>query len=242
MAFLYSCATSKNTSYFQTITRDTTLPGPVNPNPEIKIKENDVLAITVSSLSPAEDAFFNSAATNSGSGMPPGYIVRLGGYITMHRLGEILVAGLSRKQLQDKLQKELLPYLKDPIVNVQFQNHKVTVFGEVNGAKIINMPEEQMSLIDVLVTSGDLKEGARSDKIMIIREEGNQKKVKHINLQDNSIFNSSWYYVQPNDMIYVSQDFEKKIKDEKRSNIQQSIGFVTAGITMIFLIVDRLTR
>lgn len=237
-----SCATPKSSYYFKTLQKDTTITGFVNNNFESKIRKADMLAINVTSLSAAEDQIFNQAATSVASATQAGYMVKEDGTVLLHRLGNVQVEGLTRRELSEKLQKDLLPFMKEPIVNVNYLNHKVTVLGEVGGPSIINMPGEQMPLIDILVMSGDIKETGKRDHVMIIREKDNEKQVKHVNLEDHSIFTSPWYYVQPNDIIYVIADEEKKRKEEKIAVIQKNIGFITAGLSFLFLIINIITR
>src|SRR5436190_5794171 len=207
-----SCVPTKMTSYFTTIPKDTTLRGFITDSFETRIQKKDVISITVSSLNKEMDDGFNGTAVGvsetatSGVKPPTGYAVDEKGNILIHLLGSVHVEGLTRNELKLKLQKELLPYMKEPIVGVQYLNHKVTVLGYVERPQVLNMPGDQMPLLDVLVSSGDLKEGAKKNDIMIIRENGNEKQVKHINLEDNSIFNSPWYYVQSNDIVYVIPD------------------------------------
>src|SRR6476620_2965232 len=96
----YSCTTSKNTAYFQTLQKDTTLSGFITNDFESKIQKKDILGIVVSSLSPADDAFFNAAAAG-GAGAPAGYTVNADGKISFHKLGGVVAEGLTRKELQD---------------------------------------------------------------------------------------------------------------------------------------------
>lgn len=236
-----SCITTKRTSYFRTLSKDTLIKNFVTDDLELKIQKKDILAIIVSSLNKTEDDLFN-AGTDGVSSTSRGFLVNEHGKILLHRLGWVTAEGLTRKELKEKLQKELLPYLRDPIVSVQFTNHKVIVFGDVGSAQIITMPEEQLSIFEVLVKSGDLRSTARRDNIMIIREEGNDKKVKHISLEDHSIFTSPWYWVKPNDIIYVTPDEDLRIRDEKRARVQTNIAFITSGITLLLFIVERITR
>jgi polysaccharide export outer membrane protein len=104
------------------------------------------------------------------------------------------------------------------------------------------MPEEQLSIIDVLVMSGDLTSTARRDNIMIIRETGNEKKIKHINLEDHSVFSSPWYYVQPNDIVYVAPDDVKRTKDEKRARFQTTMAIATSTVSLLVIVLDRILR
>ncbi|MEO7444422.1 MAG: polysaccharide biosynthesis/export family protein, partial [Ferruginibacter sp.] len=169
-------------------------------------------------------------------------LVKPDGSILLHRLGETRVEGLTRRQLAEKLQKDLMPYMKEPIVNVVFLNHKVTVIGEVGNPGVVQMPGEQMPLLEVLMASGDIKPTAKKDKVMVIRDNGNEKKVKIVNLEDYSIFSSPWYYSQPNDIIYVLADKNDLAKQEKKKTVQTTVTLVASGLSFIFLVVDRITR
>ena len=238
-----SCYTSRQPAYFKTITKDTTITGFVNSNLETKIRKGDVLSIVVTSLSSTEDALFNNAAASAnGASNLAGFTVNKDGTILLHRLGRYNVEGLTRHELSEKLQKELIPYMKEPIVNVSYLNHKITVIGEVVKPGIVQMPDEQISLLEVLVLSGDVTKEANRNRIMVIRDNGTEKKIKYINLEDHSIFNSSWYYAQPNDIVYVLADKENIDKEERRRRLQTTFSLVASAVTFLFLVIDRITR
>ncbi|MEO6405710.1 MAG: polysaccharide biosynthesis/export family protein [Ferruginibacter sp.] len=235
-----SCRVTKPSHYFETLTKDTTISGFVTNDFESKIRKGDMLTINVTSLSIEEDVMFNKGAAAAGTAA--GYLVRPDGTVLLHRLGYVPVEGLTRKELAQKLQKDLLAYMKEPIVNVGYLNHKVTVIGEVGKPGIVEMPEEQMPLLDVLVLSGDIQPNAKRNRVMIIRDKGTEKQVKYVNLQDHSLFTSAWYYSQPNDIIYVLADTEKEAKEAKKVNIQTTMALVASGLSFIFIVIDRLTR
>lgn len=240
--FLTSCAPSKSSYYFKTLQKDTTIAGLVDRNLESKIVNGDQLAINVSSLSKEEDVLFNSGSSIIGSGSLSPFIVDNSGNITVHKLGSVKAAGVTRRELASILQKSLIPYLKDPIVTVQYVNHKVTVMGEVEKPQVINMAEEQISVIDALVICGDVKSTAKRDNILVIREDQNQKKVKILNFEDHSIFSSPWYYLQPNDIVYVVPDEKRRQQDERRTRFQTNFAIVTGTISLLIIILDRIFR
>jgi polysaccharide export outer membrane protein len=245
--FMASCSTPKNTAYFKTITKDTSIAGFITNTYESKIQQKDVLGITVSSLSKELDEAFNdvskSTMESGATGKSPmGYLVNEQGNILVHFLGSVHAEGLTRKELREKLQKDLLPYMKEPIVSVQYLNHKVTILGQVSKPQILNMPEEQMPLIDVLVSSGDLKENASRTNIMVIRENGTEKQVKYINLENHSLFTSPWYYVQPNDIVYVLPDNGKYAKEERRRTLQTTLSLIAAGASLLVIILNNLIK
>lgn len=234
--FFSSCSPVKNSFYFKTLPRDTILAANPKNSEELTIKKNDLLLVNISSLNPAEDMIYN--ALSIGTGSSAGYLVDGEGNIQYHRLGVLHVEGMTRSALKNKLQKELSPYLKDPVVTVRFNNHQILVFGEVGKAQVFPMPEEQVSLFEVLVNSGDLTQYSRRDNILVIRETAAGKQFKRINLENNSIFTSSWYWLQPGDMVYVEPN-DKRMKEEKTAKRQQSINLVITGISLALILLNR---
>jgi polysaccharide biosynthesis/export protein len=242
LLLLASCSTSRKTAYFKNLQSDTTIQGFVSNDYESLIRPGDRLSIIASSLSPAEDAQFNNGAATGGEPEMNGFLVYPEGTVLLHRLGRVTAAGLTRRQLAAKLQAELLPYMKEPIVNVQYLNHKVTVMGSVGGPQVMLMPQEQLNILEVLVKSGDITPEGLKDRVMIIREEGTDKKVKILNLEDANVFKSPWFYVQPNDIVFVPKDEKAIESEEKRRRLQTTLSLVASGLTFIFFVVDRVTR
>ncbi len=239
---LSSCAPSKSSYYFKTLQKDTSLTGLVNKDLESKIVKGDNLGISISSLNKEEDILYNAGTNQPGNSMANSFPVDQQGNIHIHRLGDVKAEGSTRKELAESIRKGLEPYLRDPIVTVQYLNHKVTIMGEVERPQVINMTEEQLSLIDALVISGDVKANARKDHIMVIREEGNKKTVKILNLENHSIFSSPWYYLQPNDIVYVVADEEKRQRDERRARFQTNFAIASAAISLLVILLDRILR
>ena len=240
---MVSCKVTQPSSYFKNLKKDTTLAGSVTSDFELKIMNGDRLSIAVSSLSTVEDALFNSAGSVGGSSAKAGgYVVQEDGAVLLHRLGTVQAAGTTRKELSRKLEERLLAYMKEPIVQVNFLNHKVTVMGEVRTPQILNMPDEPLTIIDALILSGDGTGNAKRNNIAIIREEGKEKKVKHINLENNSIFSSPLYYLQPNDIILVSAETEKFEKEERRKKLQTTLSLVASGVSFLLIILNRVVK
>jgi polysaccharide export outer membrane protein len=226
--------------------KDTILKNFVVNDFELKIVKGDRLSIAVSSMSTIDDAIFNAiASSGAGAGNATstgGYFVQQDGTVLLHRLGSIKVEGLTRRELSKKIESSLLPYLKDPIVQVNFLNHKLTLLGEVSKPQVLNLPEEQISIIDAIVLSGDITLIGKRNNITVIRENGTEKEVKHINLEDHSIFSSPWYYVKPNDIILVAADTEKYIKTEKRLKLQNTLSLVATGVSLALIILSRVVK
>ena len=107
--------------------------------------------------------------------------------------------------------------------------------GEVSGPKILPMPEEGMTIFEALVSSGGLMKTARKDNVLVVRENGADKQFKRLNLDNSSIFYSPFYYLRPDDIVYIEPDPKKG-----NGNTSQIISYVTTGLSFIFLILSRI--
>ena len=243
--FFSSCTTPQNAYYFKNLPRDTSINTTVSRLAESVIRKNDQLAISISSLNPEEDKVYNAAAMSLGAAIAGstsnGYLVDMNGNIQLHRLGNLHAEGLTRRELKNKIETDIKPYLKDPVVTVKYLNHRVTVIGEVAKPQVIPMPEEQLSVLEVLGASGDITLLGKRNNILIIRETETGKQFKRLNLEDHSVFTSAWYYLKPDDVVYIEPN-DKKVKDEKRARTQQTVSLAISGISLAIIILDRILR
>lgn len=238
---LSSCTTPKVAGYFKNITRDTVLSTNLV-NEELKIKKGDIMSIFISSLNKEEDELYNLKLSNQTTLAPLGYPVDDAGEIYLHNIGKVKAEGSTRKQLKLSLEQKLLPYLKDPVATVNFENHHVTVIGEIGKPQVMAMPEEKISIIDLLAQSGNAMLNAELSNVLVIRQKDNSRELKRLNLEDNSIFNSSFYYLQPNDVVVLNLDEKKVQREIKRQNYQQVSTLVLQTLTMVLVIYQTFFR
>jgi polysaccharide export outer membrane protein len=233
-----SCTSSKKNLYFENLPKDTVLHNLVTKDFELKIKKGDILNIGVSSLSAENSDIFTAPQSSSGGAgnAASGFLVDINGNILYPKLGVLHVEGLTRDELKNLLMKQLLPYLKEPVITVNFVNHKVILMGEIN--QVLNMTNETMTILEAISQGGGVPATARKDNILVIRENGTDKQFKRLDLSNSSVFTSPFYYLKPNDILYVEPDPAKK----GSGKTQQIIGYVTAGISFIFIILDRIIK
>lgn len=240
---LSSCYSSKNASYyFKNIHKDTVVQATINQFIEPKVKPNDIISVKISSANPVEDAIFNATQSLS-VGTSNGYLVDIDGNIELHKLGKTKVSGLTMKEISEKLKKDFTPYLKDPIVVANFLNTRVSVIGEVSKSQTVELPkDEKISILELIALSGDLTENADRKNVMIIRETDTGRQFKQLNLEDNSIFTSSWYYLKANDVVYFMPNPRKLLQNTNRQKNQQLLTTILSGTSLFFLILDRIVR
>ncbi len=206
-----SCTMAKETPYFKDL--DSSKGELPIIQSEAYIHNNDILGITISAMDPAAVAPFNlplvTYATpgdekiNTTPSLQP-YIVDANGEIKFPVLGLIKIAGLKKSEAENLIKEKLQPYLKDPIVSIQFMNYRITILGEVAKPGTYTIKNERISLLEALGLAGDLTIYGRRDNVLLIRElDGGKKEYVRINLKDTDILTSPFYYLQQNDVVYV---------------------------------------
>jgi polysaccharide biosynthesis/export protein len=203
------------------------------------IQKNDLLSISVRSLSPEESAKYNAPAVQAGSGataVPGGYLVNDDGRIQFPILGNIQAAGMTKVQLEDYLTKSLLDrkLLLDPLVNVRIINFRVTVLGEVTNPTVVNVPSEKINLLEAVGYAGDLTLFADRSNVLVIREDNGVRKFKMLNLNTNEIFSSPYFNLRHNDVIYVRPN-RTKISNSSTARVWLPTVFSALSLAVIVL-------
>lgn len=229
-----SCVSSREAVYFNNVP-DQSLN--INPDEEQKIVPNDILSITVTSLNPEASLIFNNSSPNISTAT--GYLVDQDGYIQFPVLGKLKVADFTKKQLTDNLRTSLIDkkLLVDPVVTIRYLNFRVTVLGEVLRPTVVLVPNEKISLLEALGMAGDLTIYARRDNVTLIRDENGKRLIKRINLNNGDIFNSPYYYLKSNDIIYVEPN---KTKISSSSPVRQNLPIVLSGLSLLAIIFTRI--
>lgn len=247
MLLSMSCTSTKKTVYFYNV-QDTTFVQR-GLETETPIQENDILGITISSLNAEASAIFNQPNTNNvrsttvtGTNTEPGgYLVNSDGTIQLPVLGSIKAAGMTKKELKDNITNMILSkkLLVDPLVEIRFLNYEVTVIGEVAHPTVITVPSEKISLLKAIGLAGDLTIYGKRDNVLLIREENGKKKTRHINLNSSNFFNSPYYYLQPNDVVYVSPN---KAKIASAGRTTQLLPVILSSLSIVVIVLDRLIK
>lgn len=218
-----SCATRKDIVYFQG-------------NEQVKFedfytvrfKKGDFLSINIHGVDESSYKLFNlpeasSAARGYTNGTPPssGYLVDVNGNIDFPLLGYIQLEGLTILEATELLKKKLKDYILNPIISIKIQNYKVTILGEVRNPGTFTIPNEKISIVELLGLAGDLTINALRHNIKVIREENNIKKEYIIDLTKKQFISSPVYFLQQNDIVYI---------EPNRSKINSSIIGSAAGV------------
>lgn len=244
-----SCTTTSKIAYFQNA-QDTTYKQMLG-TIEAPLQKNDFISISISSLSAEASAIFNPIAgtgpdaktsiTSAKNAQYVGYLVNNDGLIQIPLLGNIMVAGLTKKQLKEYLTKTILEkkLLVDPIVDIRLLNFEVTILGEVATPTVITVPNEKISLVKALGMAGDITIYGKKDNVLLIREEDGVRRTRHINLNSSDFLSSEYYYLRPNDVVYVEPN---KAKVAISGRTQQLLPLVLTGVSILIFALDRVIK
>jgi len=234
LLFCASCSTTNKIAYLQHAKESYKNSLTVVDAP---FQKNDILTITISSANAQASADFNKGEI----GANKGYLINNDGNVELPMLGDVKAAGLTKKQLKDNITNTILKkkLLVDPLVEIRYINFEITVLGEVGKPSVINIPSEQVTLLKALSLAGDLTIYGKRDNILLIREEGGVRKTKHIDLTSADFLNSEYYYLKPNDLLYVEPN-KTKIAVSGRS--QQTIPLIFSSLTILFFVFDKVIK
>lgn len=227
---LSSCASRKSFVYLQDM-----VPGvdyPINTKHEAVIHRDDRLGITVSSKNPelaipfnmqggsyrvGVDGSVSASPLGSGGLKEKGYRVDVDGNIDFPILGKLHLEGKTVNDAKELIREKIIEgnYIKDPLVAIEFLNFKYTVLGAVGNTGTFTVDGDRITLIEAIAKSGDLASKARIDRVSVIREEGDERKVYTHDLRDKEIFDSPAFYLQQNDIVYVEPKYKKKDREER---------------------------
>ena len=183
------------------------------------IQPNDMINIVVNSgQDPKAAMAYNLTvsrgnSSNSLTSQPAllDYIVDAKGFVDIPNVGEVYLAGLTISQAEDVILDKIKgAFAVPPVVVVRFVDYKISVLGEVKSPGIYTSQDGKINIFQALSQAGDLTVHGQRENIKIIREEkSGEKKVYEVDLNDASLLTSPLYYLQQNDVVYVTPNKRK---------------------------------
>ena len=245
---LASCATNKRAAYIQQVQTD--IPTAIEQDYQIRIKPLDRLTVTINSKDPELAAPFNAASSynslnglssysSSSNGNLQILTVDKEGKIQLPIIGEIDCDGLTRNELAKKIENTIREngMVHDPIVIIQFADVKFSVLGEVARPGQFSITKDRISLFDALAMAGDLTIYGQRENVALIREENGMRTVHYFDLKNPDILTSPYFYLQQDDVVYVTPNKYKAQAGEINPNRSFYISLVSVAVSVATLLV-----
>ena len=163
------------------------------------------------------------------------YRIYSDGTVDIPFLPPVKLAGLTELEAQDTLRKAFREIIPDADVKLAMYNKRFTVMGDANSG-IYNIYKERMTIFQALAMSGDLMNSGDRRHVRIIRPQGNgEPEVLEFDIRTNSIIDSEYYYVYPNDLIYVSRDSGSFYKQSSYSGF---LALITSSVSLLITVLN----
>lgn len=205
-----------------------------------RLQANDILKINIKAIDPKLVSIFNTtenpidAVKSESSLYFDGFTVDDHGNIRMPLLGEINVIGYTLEEVRIKIEKQLLEeYFKSGaniFVTVKLAGFRYTINGEVASTGTKTLFQDHVNIMEAIANSGDITTVGNRKSVTVIRQTPTGVQMNDIDLTDKNVMKSPYYYLQPNDYIYV-----KPLKQKTWGTGQTGIQSIGTIITLLSL-------
>ena len=131
------------------------------------------------------------------------FTVNKDGFIDYPLTGLVEVKNLTVEQTKEKLQNELSKYVKETALMVKLSNFDLTIIGEVNKPGKYKVYQSEIGILEALALAGNVTNFAKNDAVKIVRRTEKGSEIVTVNVGEADILSSPYYYLKPNDIIYV---------------------------------------
>lgn len=231
-----ACIQQKHTVYFYENLSDT-----ISLVKDVyKIQTDDVLHIATKSITNNDINYLLNSGEPRASGnnndlnmILTGYRVNNNGQILLPLIGEVKVAGLSLNQAEDSINHALKKYLKNSFVSLRLVSFKVTILGEVNMPGTYNFYHNNVTIFQALSEAGDITDYGNKSKVTLIRQINDKKETIEFDLTNSAIIGTQFYYLMPNDIIYVTPVKGKFFREN-----MSLYSFILSSVTTFILVLS----
>ena len=182
---------------------------------EYRLQENDILDVQIRSMNEEANKLFSIQGQSGQQAMQvgvqsggdlyymTGYTVNDNGAIELPYIGEVLVKGKTLKEAKASVDTEVAKFFKTYYLQVKLGGIRFSTLGEFNRSGKQVILQNQATIFEAIAASGDLTQVAKRDEIKLIRQYPDGTRIHTLNLLDQSIISSPYYFIQPNDVIYA---------------------------------------
>lgn len=188
---------------------------------DYRIRMSDRLYIQVYSVDENLTKLFNNGANGSyirqqmmnggdayGTNELYSFLVDENGNIQYPMIGDVLVRGKTTREVKLLLEEQLAGLVKSigdyalMSVDVRVVNRYFSVIGAVQSARV-PLIKEKVNIFEALAMAGDIADYGDHSKIRILREIEGETTIRTFDIRSKDIINSEFYYIEPNDVIYI---------------------------------------
>lgn len=245
-ALLSSCRNSKQLIYFKDTMDNEKVTSLQEDATTYKIKEGDILYVSIKSLDPEINVLFNPESYMEGANITNqfqkyttpqgaylyGYEIDNNGAVNLPILGAVPVAGLTQKEAEKTIQQYANKYIKDAIVKAKLLNYRITVLGEVQRPGIYYNYNNSITVLEAVALANGNNDFANISKVVVIRPTADGEEIMKLDLTKKDAFMSKGFYLYPNDYVFVEP---AKNKTLQMNSMAFSLLFSTVSMALAII-------
>jgi polysaccharide export outer membrane protein len=131
------------------------------------------------------------------------YPVQMDGTIEIPYIGPVEVTGLTLSEAKTEIEKLIADYVTDAAITIRLVNNYVSILGQVNAPGMYPIYKQRLNIFQAISMAGDLAVYGDRYHVKIVRQTLEGSEIREFDLTDKKIIDSEYYYVLPNDVVYV---------------------------------------
>jgi len=203
---------------------------------DYKIENGDNLFIKIVSMDETTSDLLNPMGSGGSSGGGGNYLnsytVTEKGYLDFPLVGKIYVKGKNVEEITDLLTEKLNKYIKEFVVIIKLVNFNITILGEISSPGQYQIYQTDINMFEAIAMAGDMTDFSVRDKVLIIRKTKDGSSVHEVDMSSRSFLSSDYFYLQPDDIIYV-----RPMKGKQFTFSNFPYGMVFSTISFILMII-----
>lgn len=167
-----------------------------------------------------------------------GYSLDKNGMVRIPKLGQIKISGLTEEEARQKVENEINKYFKEEVyVRLRTGGIRFTTLGEFSSSGTKVIMKNRATIFDALAMAGESDILAKKNELFLIRQYDGGTKIHQINLNDRALLASPFYFIQPNDILYLQPMSIRQVGDANNltTALQLTIGLITSVLFFVAL-------
>lgn len=200
-----------------------------------RISVNDEIIYRLITMDETISKVLTGNRTNNALNDVNTYRVYSDGTIDIPFLEPIHVAGLTIEEARLELERKFRDIVPDAEIKLSIYNKTFTVIGDINSGTF-PVYRDKLTIYQALAMSGDLMDGADHKHVKIIRPKGDgDPEILEFDIRTNTIIDSRYYYIYPNDVIYVARSKGSFYKVASYSGL---LGLITSSLSLLISVIN----
>jgi len=249
-----SCISNEKIIYLQNLEGKTPIPEGeliTYEIPEYRLQFNDIISVNIATAEDMIENGFNNTDAGAGAGNAgqqgiggggdlyylTGYTVNKNGDVRLPIVGDVSVRDKTLEEARLEIEEKVRFFVKsDLFVTVKLGGIRFSALGEFRAPGKFTILQDRVTILEAIAQAGDLTTIAKREDLLLIRQYPDGTRLHRVNLNDRNLIGSPFYFIQPNDQLYVEPMKVREIGAGE--NFVQTFSLVLSTLTFSLLVIS----